>query len=106
MYSDTSNNMIPTDMTLAGQSQILTEDPDGHQSENQQYIETQDPQEHTVFTQQHGQHFNSHKQNQLFISTQQTASSLDLVLPSENALTPNVPSVRQSAQQPKLNDTL
>ena len=51
--------MIPTDITLAGQSQILTEDPDGHQSENQRYIETQDLQEHTVFTQQLGQCFDS-----------------------------------------------
>ena len=56
-------------------SQILTEDPDGHQSKNQQYIKMQDLQEHTVFTQQHGQCFDSNKQNQLFVSTQQTASS-------------------------------
>ena len=98
--------MKPTDMTLDGQSQILTEDLDGHQSENQRYVEMQDPQEHTVFTQQHGQRFDSHKQNQLFVSTQQTASSLEVVLPSENALTPAAPSVRQTAQNPKLNGTL
>ena len=71
----------------------LAEDPDGCQSENQRYVETQDLREHTVFTQQHGQYFDSYKQNQLFVSTQQTASSLEVVHPSENALTPTTPSV-------------
>ena len=88
--------MIPADMT--GQSQIMTEDPSGCHSENQRYIETQDTGQKTVFTQPQLQRFDAHRNTQIFVSTPQTSDSLNVINPSENALTPSVPSVRQNQQ--------
>ena len=91
-----THRMIPANMT--GQSQIMTEDPSGHHSENQRYIEMQDPRQKIVFTQPQFEHFDAHKNTQLFASTQQTSDSINVINPSENALTPSVPSVRQNQQ--------
>ena len=88
--------MIPADMT--GQSQIMTEDPSGRHSENQRYIETQDISQKTVFTQPQFERFDAHRNTQLFVATSQTSDSINVINPSENALTPSVPSVRQNQQ--------